>query len=379
MSDMKKFFEGGPETRTLNVQLDVRKDSAHQRVVIGFATLDNVDLSDDIVTAEASMKAFEKFRGNVRLMHEPDPVGRVVGYQPATYFDPETNKEYQGIQVAVRISEARDDVWKMVLDGTLSGFSIGGRQAIKNREYREELGKSVNVITGYDLTELSLVDSPANHLANVSTIYKSIDSRDDEPFGMYGSFQKVIEIETKGEHPTMPEEAKTTPAEVDEVSTETTETAKEETKVETPAEEPAVEPEKVEAATEEEKPEEKVHPSLEEVIAQLSEQIAQQTEKVGETVSKSVGEAVALKVDDIKQEFDSRLADLEKAAGAFDAPIGELKDRIIKLEESIGETQKRLDAVSSNTAIKKSVDAEPAVTETEPASVWGGVFSDRYA
>ncbi len=42
------------------------KVDKERRIVSGFASLDNLDKQNDIVTAEASMKAFAKFRGNIR-------------------------------------------------------------------------------------------------------------------------------------------------------------------------------------------------------------------------------------------------------------------------------------------------------------------------
>ena len=56
-----------------NVRLSMpfSKVDQERRIVSGFATLDNVDKQADIVTTEASLKAFAKFRGNIREMHQP--------------------------------------------------------------------------------------------------------------------------------------------------------------------------------------------------------------------------------------------------------------------------------------------------------------------
>jgi len=365
---MQKFLDSGHKANKLNVPVDIQKDAEHQRLVIGFATLDNVDLTNDVITAEASQKAFENFRGNVRLMHDKlRPVGKVVDLAPATYFDAETQKEYSGIQVAVAVSDSEPGVWQKCLDGTLSGFSIGGAVKRTEPEYREDIGKTVQVIKEYQLTELSLVDSPANHLANVHTIYKSVDGDESvaNPMGLYGTIQKVLEIQTKGDFPKMAEEINksTDPAEVSEV--ENTEEAVVEPVAEEVQEAPAEEPAKAEAK-----------PSLEEVLANLSAQIAGQNE----SVAKSVGETVSLQLDEVKKEFDSRFSSLEDAQKQFEAPISELKAKIASIEEGLKTTEKRLDAVTSNSAIKKSLDAtdEPVLepTEDEP---FLGVFSSRYA
>jgi hypothetical protein len=59
-----------------------------------------------------------------------------------------------------------------VLDSTLAGFSIGGFVTDSHSEYIAEIGKTIRFITGLDLFELSLVDNPANQLANVFSIVK---------------------------------------------------------------------------------------------------------------------------------------------------------------------------------------------------------------
>jgi hypothetical protein len=161
-----------------NIQLGIDTMSVQKegRIVIGFATLDNVDFAGDIITNEASMKAFSEFRGNVRVQHDKaQPVGRVLAFQPATHFDEKTQKTYRGIQVAVYVSKGAENIWQMCLDGTLSGFSIAGAVRKASKVFNEELGKPVQVIEDIMLTELSLVDSPMNGLANVYSIHKSLN------------------------------------------------------------------------------------------------------------------------------------------------------------------------------------------------------------
>lgn len=157
----------------VTLTMPISKVDAEKRIVSGFATLDNVDRQGDIVTAEASQKAFERFRGNVRLMHQPIPAGKVVNFRTDTFFDKETNKQYRGVYVDTYISKGAQDVWEMVLDGTLTGFSIGG--AIKDFEkaYDAQSDSTVRVVKDYDLVELSLVDSPANQLANIFSVEKA--------------------------------------------------------------------------------------------------------------------------------------------------------------------------------------------------------------
>jgi hypothetical protein len=142
------------------------------RTVSGFATLDNVDQTGDVVTAEASIKAFESFRGNLREMHQPLAVGKVVSFKPETYYDQKSKEFYNGVYVTSYISKGAQDTWEKVLDGTLSGFSIGGKIKESDNEMNKATGETVRFIKDYDLIELSIVDSPANEMCNIISIEK---------------------------------------------------------------------------------------------------------------------------------------------------------------------------------------------------------------
>lgn len=148
------------------------KVDAENRTVSGFASLNNVDKTDDVVTADASMEAFMSFRGNIREMHQPIAAGRMVSFSQEPYYDAQTGTTYMGIFVTVYVSKGAQDTWEKVLDGTLSGFSIGGKIIEQHSEYVADLAKTIRFITGISLFELSLVDNPANQFANVLSISK---------------------------------------------------------------------------------------------------------------------------------------------------------------------------------------------------------------
>ena len=156
----------------LNFSTPISKIDIEKRMVHGFATLDNLDRQGDIVPFEASIKAFESFRGNIREMHQPISVGKVVSFKQEKYFDEDTNKTYNGIYVSAYVSKGAQDTWEKVLDGTLSAFSIGGEVHDAEDVYDEQLEKKCQVIKEYSLSELSLVDNPANQFANVISIEK---------------------------------------------------------------------------------------------------------------------------------------------------------------------------------------------------------------
>jgi len=154
----------------------IAKVNKEKRTVSGFASLDNLDRHGDIVTAEANRKAFEGFRGNIREMHQPVAVGKMVDFKEDTFFDKETGKKYNGIYVTTYVSKGAQDTWEKVLDGTLTGFSIGGNIVDAKMEKSDDgSNEDRRVIHKYELHELSLVDSPANQLANIFSIQKNSD------------------------------------------------------------------------------------------------------------------------------------------------------------------------------------------------------------
>jgi hypothetical protein len=106
-------------------------------------------------------------------MHQPSAVGKVVSFKEDRYFDPSTKKFYSGVYVSAYVSKGAQDAWEKVLDGTYSGFSIGGN--IKKYDDQIDSGSEnpIRIIKEYELHELSLVDNPANQFANIFSIEKA--------------------------------------------------------------------------------------------------------------------------------------------------------------------------------------------------------------
>jgi len=164
------------QDNNIRLSMPLSKVDVEKRTVYGFATLDNLDKQDDIVTREASVDAFTRFKGNIREQHDPHKaVGKVVDFKSVPYYDQDTNKQYEGVFVSAYVSKGAEDTWQKVLDGTLTGFSIGGTIDNIENAYDEDLDKVVRIVHKYDLLELSLVDNPANQLANVVSIEKTDD------------------------------------------------------------------------------------------------------------------------------------------------------------------------------------------------------------
>jgi DNA-binding ferritin-like protein len=158
----------------LNFTFPFQKINQEQRIVTGIATADNPDLVDDVVNFDASVEAFSNWVGNIREMHSPVAVGKLVDWkQVPVQHEGET---YQGIEVSVYISKGAESTWQKILDGTLRGFSIGGYVKDSKRKLSEKLNRQINEITQYTLGELSVVDNPCNP-AGMFAMIKSVDGQ----------------------------------------------------------------------------------------------------------------------------------------------------------------------------------------------------------
>ncbi len=168
MENIKLTFN---DADNMHMHVPITKVDKEKRTVSGFATLNNLDKHGDVVDADASAKAFKRFRGNIREMHMPIAVGKMVSFTEKEYTD-ENGQTFKGIYVTARISKGAQDTWEKVLDGTLNGFSIGAA-IVEKADGEGEDGERFRIIKDYELFEVSLVDSPANPLANIISIQKA--------------------------------------------------------------------------------------------------------------------------------------------------------------------------------------------------------------
>ena len=396
-----------------NVRLSMpfSKVDEERRIVSGFATLDNLDKQNDIVTPEASMKAFEKFRGNIREMHQPKAVGKMVSFKEDKYFDPETKKFYSGVYVSTYISKGAQDTWEKVLDGTLSGFSIGGKMNQWDDAFDEKMDATVRIIKDYDLVELSLVDTPANQFANVLSVEKvdgvdviTGDSMDveienvfwDEANGIVmlsaneselspttGAEMKNIGFVEKSdaEKPEMVkflvDSAKgiNTSKITKEVSPMTDEVN--ETVAET-VEEVAVEAEVAPEADVEVAEEVTEEVAAEEVVA--DEEVAEKADSVSKSDDVLV-DAVAEIKDTVTKAFSDLTAVVQAQAeqiAQLSKSIDSVKNEVTEAKGEFNEFGKRVDAVEADTAFRKSGDLGEIVQENQSdkieKSLWDGRF-----
>ena len=411
------------DDNSIRLSMPLFKVDESKRMVHGFATLDNLDKQDDIVTKAASIQAFEKFRGNIREQHDPKKaVGRVVSFRPDSIYDPETQKTYNGVFVSVYVSKGAEDTWQKVLDQVLTGFSIGGSIKKTENAYDENLDKSIRIVHEYDLSELSLVDNPANQLANVISIEKADNgtitmetplvkgeldnvfwcqkdgmiilnaedavkcavceqSMDNIGFVEANDSEKEKTIKTSLDEfkKSMVSHHEQTVKEANEVAEDTIveeavaeEVAKSDEAIEESAPEMEAEVEKADEAPEAEA-------EVEEV--EKSEEVAEVAEEVAEVVEK---DAAAEVVDELKGQLISSLSTLTDAVKTLNDKIDSISKSVEGVQAEVAEVKgnseslgKRVDAVEDTTAFRKSGDLGEVVQEQEirkSDSPWGGRF-----
>jgi hypothetical protein len=395
-----------------NVRLSMpfAKVDQERRIVSGFATLDNIDRQNDIVTPEASMKAFENFRGNIREMHQPKAIGKMVAFKEDKYFDPETKKFYSGVYVSAYVSKGAQDAWEKVLDGTYTGFSIGGRMNDYDSAYDEKMDATVRIIKDYTLVELSLVDSPANQFANILSIEKvdGVDTvvAEDADLVVENVFwDKDSGLVVLSEDESLKSPVSGNPMQnigfVEKSDNEKTDmikflvdSAKGIKTIEINKEENTMTDEVVKNdVVEDNAPEVDATveaPAVEEVAEEAAEPVAETpAEEPTEEVAKS--DEVTSMVADLKNTLTSAFSDILEVVKAQSVQITELQKslgivsekadlanaKIVDAEGDFNNLGKRIDAVEADTAFRKSGDLGEIIQE-KPAmvekSIWGGSF-----
>jgi uncharacterized protein YoxC len=418
------------EGNSVRLSMPIAKVDQERRIVSGFATLDNVDRQGDIVPTDASVKAFKEFRGNVREMHQQMAVGKVVSFKEDKYFDPKDKKFYNGVYVSAYVSKGAQDTWEKVLDGTLTGFSIGGN--IKDYEdiYSEDMDKSVRIIKDYELYELSLVDNPANQFANVISIEKNHDSgylskmSTENVFWCSGDDVVQISADASSDCPrcdkgmqnigfvetndaekadvikTILSRIKNEAKEVNKMAEEIIETSIETVEVEKTVDAPVAEAETVVEKAEEDTTTEKGdkekmdHDDEEEDMdkstdAETAEvEVSKSEEVVEETadVSKAISETITSTLDtlaDIVKTLNDKVEDLSKSITGISEDVASVTKDVAGVSQEVKEVKgsfnefgKRVDAVENDTAFRKSGDLGEIVQEPVMVqkSLWGGRF-----
>lgn len=165
---------------------EITKVDEEHRTVYGYASTDCRDRQGEIVTKEAIRKALPDYMlwKNVREMHQPSAVGTAI----------EAQMDGKGLWFGAHVAD--DRAWakckpaKPGMEPVYKGFSIGGRVT-----ERDALDKTV--VTGVMITEISLVDRPANPQAVFELVKRSGDHLLMQPKQYWGCGNKDCQHESK--------------------------------------------------------------------------------------------------------------------------------------------------------------------------------------
>jgi phage head maturation protease len=122
--------------------LPISKIDKERRTVSGYASTPTKDSDGEVISLDAVKAALPDYMawGNIREMHGLSAVGVAQ----------DANMDHKGLFLTARIVD--DRAWKKCVEGVYKGFSIGG----------SKLAKEGDTITKLEMTEISIVDRPAN-------------------------------------------------------------------------------------------------------------------------------------------------------------------------------------------------------------------------
>lgn len=168
-----------PEALSLYAPI-VRTDTKDW-IVEGQVTSDQVDHYGTIFDYEASKKAFQDWRGNIREQHDSKKaVGRAIEVIP--------DDAARTIFLRARISKGARDTWEKILDGTLSGFSVGADPRHVETSTIMRNGKSIPVYRVGKWSEVSVVDNPGSPGCDIVPLVRAdglltdvIDNTEENP------------------------------------------------------------------------------------------------------------------------------------------------------------------------------------------------------
>jgi phage head maturation protease len=157
----------------------IQKIDEAQRMVFGYASTETLDSQGEIVKREALEAALPEYMrfANIREMHQPSAVGVAT----------DAELDDRGLHLAAHIVDR--DAWDKVISGVYKGFSIGGSVIARDQAQK-------HVITGIRLSEISLVDRPANPEA-IFTMFKADEL---DKIGARNSAADLATIQTIHDH-----------------------------------------------------------------------------------------------------------------------------------------------------------------------------------
>ena len=141
------------------------------RIIVGWANVEVVDAEGDIVPVKELERAMLKFMdrgGTIIAGHQNKPVGKVLRWEIAEH--PETKT--LGVKIWAKIFddyEIDNLVWNDIKSGKKLGLSIGATAKPVKAKVKDS-GETVNVLSGLELLEISVVDEPANPYALIEAV-----------------------------------------------------------------------------------------------------------------------------------------------------------------------------------------------------------------
>jgi HK97 family phage prohead protease len=160
--------------------------SEDDRIVAGWASVEILDSQGDIIPIEEIERAMYILMdrgGQILYGHGNKPIGKILKWEIRKHPEADAN----GLWVVAKIYKdypLDDEVWRLVKEGQLKGFSIGAQGRKEKRVLKDKsvnLPDSVNVVRDLNLMEISIVPTPANPLATieqVNYIAKGMDGGD---------------------------------------------------------------------------------------------------------------------------------------------------------------------------------------------------------
>src|SRR5574340_691806 len=128
--------------QNFTVFMPIEKIDKKKRTVSGYASTQTRDSDGEVISLQAVKAALPDYMsfGNIREMHKLSAVGTAE----------EANIDSKGLFLTAKIVD--DAAWKKCEEKVYKGFSIGG----------SKLAKTGDTVTKIELTEISVVDRPAN-------------------------------------------------------------------------------------------------------------------------------------------------------------------------------------------------------------------------
>lgn len=134
------------------------KADSDKRIVEGYITTPDLDRDKQMMDEDFLKRTIPdwiKRYGNVRLMHKPEIIGKIISHKPW---------DGKGFYVSAKIFD--DRAWDMVKQGLLKGFSIG----IKSPVIVPHPDAPKGMIVDGEPIEVSLVDVPSNPMCDIQVI-----------------------------------------------------------------------------------------------------------------------------------------------------------------------------------------------------------------